>query len=337
MPTTIIKKRTYRKRPTFRKKKPYKKKRRSNSAWHKLSTLGMPFNMITYLQYNSKTMNYNVPQNSPTGTAYWGTNSTSFALGLNLLNPVNLVHAVGLVPQPAADAQYFGSTPTVSSEGVPTLALPNTYTYSQLSWWAQWYAKMRITHVWVKITIRPVQDAPIPNDNPPASSSRDPFSLTILDAKYISNLNQPELLAIQDLDDLRATRGARTMTFSGQRNKPIILKRRISVKRLLGVKDIMDTGYETQCTIHPALLDMTNPTIRNQCFTFLRISRPNISSTVDTTAPMRFAIQFKVVSKVHFSQLAINSPQTLVASGQAPPVEIIEDPNNTEEPPTEPI
>lgn len=308
------------KKVSFRKRRPYKKKRyvkrkKHNSAWLTIPTLGMPYNMVTYLQYNSKTMNYNIPQDSPTGSSYWTTNGTSFALGLNLMNPVNLVHGVGLVPKPATDAQYFGIAPTPSSEGSPGSPLNGTFTYSQLSWWSNFYSKMRVKNVFVTIVIRPVQNADIPGPGQRAASY-DPFSVQILDSKYISGLNTPENLAITDLDDLRSSRGCKTMTFSGQRNKPIVIKRKISIAKLLGVKDLADTGYETQCTINPDLTatTMANPTVRYSCFEFIRLSRPNIAATVDQNNPMRFSIQFKVVAKVHFSQLTINNPRSLVGS-----------------------
>lgn len=327
MPT--VTKRTYRKKRPLRKKKYVKKKKNHSNAWLKIPTLGMPYNMVTFLQYNSKTMNFNLPQGAPVGSSYWTTNGTCFALGTNSLNPVNLVHATGFIPTPASDNAYFGMPPTASSEGVPVPALGNTFAYSQLSWFANWWTRMRVSHVWVQITIRPVEGATIPGDTPPSVSSRDPFSVSILDAKYIANNNAPELLVIQDLDDLRSTRGCKTYTFSGQRSRPIVIKRRVDVRRLLGVKDLADTGYETQCAISPLLNDMTNPTVRYKTFEFIRISRPNIPASVDLTQDFRFSIQFKVVAKVHFSQLSSNNPTSLVApAGPAnPPVFVPDDPN----------
>lgn len=335
--TTIVKKKTNYRRKGYRKKRRYKRK--SQYAYHKLSTIGMPHNMYTYVQLKTPMFTYALGKTA-TSNPFFVNSQNVFVMGYNQLNPINLTLGVqpsGDPPLPELDGVFFGPNPTGNTYGNPTSPTEGQYAWSGINWWANWYTKMRITKVWAKYTIRPIQG----NQLPPSGEqySPEPFQVTFLDAKYVPSLNSPELIAGKDMDDVMSTRGAKTYTVSGQRSRPLVIKRRIDIRRLLGVKDIKDTGEDTQCLLIPNLNTQSanaclNPTVRSKVFGLVIINRRTDLYPSDVL--QKYSMQIELIAKVHLSQLDRNNPRSIFSAtgGVGNPSE--EDPNGPHNQPPPP-
>lgn len=299
------------------------KAKRSDYSYAKLKTIGVPYNLYTFARLTSPTTFWQIPMPSSTGTpplnSYTYPNFNSYAFAHNFLAPWNMAWTLpGVQPLPVPDQQFFGPAITPSTFNT-TPPVNGLYIWSGLTWWANFFQKCRISHVWLKYTIRPTQLASTLTAG--VDSSRLPFSITILEGKYIPGVMSPEVLNTIDYDDLRATKGAKTFTVSGQANKPLILKRKISVKKLLGIKDLADIT-DSECVISTTLTTAAsaarafrNPANTNATFTYLRISRGGPPG-VPLSEVFTYSMQVDAVAKIHLYQLQPNCPLSLVGNNE---------------------
>jgi len=354
-------------RTNRRKYRKMKKKTSSDYNHAKLNCIGMPYNLYTYVRYSDTTNIFELPSGTGTPTVdndYWTPTSVCFALNYNSLTPYNmtrqaLVGSTVPLPQPLSDALYFGTPGPASTQNwyQPTLVANNLTTWSGVSWWANWFRNMRISHVWVKIQIRPIKDVVATMEQGDSSnlSSNDAYTVTYIDGKYqpsgtITNQGfmNPTSLALTNADDLRSTKGAKTWVISGQRSKPLVIKKKISVKHFLGIKDLSDQSF-TDCRINPSMETtetskielLANPSVYNKVFGFIKVTRRNDPES-DAAIPLRFAIQVDMTAKAHFFNLKRNSPNSFTGTNPAEPEANKDPPSNdpreeTQQPPSGPV
>ena len=105
--TRITKKKTGRRKRRYRKRRGYRRRKANPVAHIKIPTIGLPYNMTTYLRFYSRTYNYLLPTDITGPPPTFGANSMGFSLGLNYQNPLNMQHAAGTQPSPMTDALYF--------------------------------------------------------------------------------------------------------------------------------------------------------------------------------------------------------------------------------------
>lgn len=309
-------------RPTYRRR--YKKKSDYNYA--KVSTISaMPYNLYTFMRVSTKNYSQILPNPAIGSNPYVSSGWNAYCFSHNAIAPWNFARPSGAPYYlPYGDASFFGPPNQVNA---PQSAL---VTWSGNTWFANRYAKMRILSTWLRFTVRPVQGATYLNPTPELGSNW-PMALTWVTARYADGLMFPELLNQLDYDDLRSMKGARTIVFSGIRNKPVSVKVRTHIKTQLGVTDLND-NINTECRINPTMKVsdltaklITNPYPNNQIFTYFRVSRPD-GSFADPAQLWTYSIQVQATAKVQFYQLQLNNPPSY--TGNDNPDNPIEDPWN---------
>lgn len=323
----------------WKKKRMFRKKRTNPSNYLKIPCLMPSYNVYTFLRFSSPTIYYALPMRDDTPANNFVTQrSVGFPFCYNSITPMNMpkqpTAGTPALNYPYTDAQYYGLVGPSNSQGLgtegylPSVPANNLYSWSQLTWWARWYRKCRISHVYAKYTIRPIWGAfNTANQNPsgtPSNTNQDTMTVTIVDGKFMQNLNAPEELMSEDADDLRTTKGAKTYTISAVRGSPLVIKRKINIAKMLGVKDLADQSF-SEMAINPTMTPsdvqddlLFNPSPRNCVFGFIRVSKGTPAEVASTTA-MRFTLQTEFVAKAHFFQANRNNPLSLV--GNADPTD----------------
>lgn len=327
-------------RSAYRRRRPTEKRRRKRNfpkykairkfkdyQFGSLSVVNMPNQLFTFLRLSGETIYGTIwkPESTLPYNPQQSVGAFSNVFGYNLLTPWNAI--VSTMNPLAPSTQYwpYGRYPDVSYFAETINADLNTW--NNYNWFAYWYNRMRITKVYLKIIIKNTSgaqsDTTVPGTTQTAQSSFSDLTVTVLDAKYIANIMTPVNLDALNATNLRSQKGAKTYVLAARTDKPLVIKRTIDVKNMLGIKDMMDE-LETACTTNRwpqsgSTLINKNPDALFQCFNYLRIDK---NQNDPDTFPSRFTMQIQATAKCHYFQRKLNDAVNITTTDgpPAPPV-----------------
>lgn len=295
------------KKPNF----PKWQRRRGMSEYNygSLRCVGMPNSLVTYLRFDSIANIYTVPNVGPGSQP--GTLDHIF--GYNLVTPYNYIVGLGTK---YADEQYFvsGAVQPIAPGNAAIQAQLNTW--NAVEWYGNWYHRMRILKVDLKIVLRPIETADTGIVQAPplmgnVFSTRDGFTVTAIDGKYVEGVMSPALLDTLSASQLKSTKGAKTYVISGQRDKALTIRRTIRCKDMLGIKDMMDQAGNA-CVISDTPNDastLRNPDSQNQLFSYLKVFKDT-----ESRRPVRYNLFYTATAQVQLYQRRLNNNKNLTTT-----------------------